>query len=160
MNYETKEVKETLELSLQKKLKYIKSLKNQQSEFKDTLDQTKRKIEEYEHIERLLKLRINYLTSENTKFRKLIDIEKSQNECLANDLKDNKTEHGESCKKSQARSALNTDLLNQLECIRNELSTTIKGHEQSLASCANALNQPDGCRTPIHSALEELFHQK
>ena len=46
--------------------------------------------------------------------------EKSQNEKLANNLKESQAELGESCAKSEALSALNTDLQNQLECAKNE----------------------------------------
>ena len=54
---------------------YIEFLENQQAEFRDILDQTKRKVEEYEHSERLLKSRIGDLTSEYTKFQSVIDVE-------------------------------------------------------------------------------------
>ena len=67
-------------------------------------------MDEYEHNERLLKSRIDDLTSKNSKFQSMIDVEKSQNEKLANDLKESKAELGESCAKSEALSAFNTEL--------------------------------------------------
>ena len=165
MYHDTRKEKGTLELLLQKKLEYIEFLEYQQSEFGDTLVQTKRKVEEYEHSERLLKSRIDDLTSENTNFwnfleehehserllksriealsalntdlqyhldktkrkveeyehserllksiiddltsentnfQSMIEVEKSQNEKLANDLKESQTELGEPCAKSEA----------------------------------------------------------
>ena len=141
------------------KCEYIELLENQKSELGHTLDQTKHKVEEYEHnerllksriddlisenmsfwnfleelehIERLLKSRIYYLTSENTKFQNMIDVEKSQNEKLANDLKDSQIELGEFCAKSDAQSALNTDLQTQLKCLRNEVSDFCDTRDQA-----------------------------
>ena len=49
---------------------------------------------------------------------------KSQNEKLANDLKESQVELDEFCAKSEALSARNTDLQNQLECVRNEVPAT------------------------------------
>ena len=94
---------------LEEKCEYIELLENQKSELGHTLDQTKHKVEEYGHNKKLLKSRIDDLTSKNTKFQSMIDIEKSQNEKLANDLKESQAELGESCAKSEALSALNTE---------------------------------------------------
>ena len=62
------------------KCEYIELLENQKSELGHTLDQTKHKVEEYEHNEKLLKSRIDVLISENMKFQSMIEGEKYQNE--------------------------------------------------------------------------------
>ena len=54
--------------------------------------------------------RIDDLISETKKLQSLIDTEKSQNEKLANDLKESQTELGE---KNEALSASNMDFQNQ-----------------------------------------------
>ena len=56
---------------------------------------------------------------------------KCQNEKLANNLKKSQAELGESGAKCEALSALNTELQNQLECVKNELSDTCDTRDQA-----------------------------
>ena len=72
MYHDTRKEKGTLELLLQKKLEYIEFLENQLSEFGDILDQTKHKVEECEHNEKLLRSRIDVLMAENMKSKSMI----------------------------------------------------------------------------------------
>ena len=59
---------ETLSTSNAEKCKQIEVLENQKSELGHILDQTKQKVEKYEHNEKLLRSRIDVLIAENMKY--------------------------------------------------------------------------------------------
>ena len=84
---------ETLLTSNAEKCRYIEVLENQKSELGPILDQTKQKVEKYEHNEKLLRSRIDVLIAENMKSQSMIEGEKSQNENKDGENKDSENEN-------------------------------------------------------------------